>query len=65
MTTGYKSGTSINDWKSRSSTKIDLLIKPVQHYLKSDIIAMPTFNEDGNAHWPSLPDLAKVKQHLR
>ena len=24
---------------------------------------MRTFNEDGNAHWPSLPDLAKVKQH--
>ena len=55
--------TSIDDWKSRSSTKIDLLIKLVQHCLKYDDIVMPTFNEDGNAHWPPLADFAKGKQH--
>lgn len=55
--------TSIDDWKSRSSTKINLLIKLVQHCLKSDDIAMPTFDEDGNAHWPPLADLAEGQQH--
>lgn len=65
MTTGYQPVTSIDDWKSRSSTKIDLLIKLVQHCLKSDNIAMPTFDEDGNAHWPPLADLAEGQQHPR